>query len=95
MGSKKANRKLMKEAVLTVADNREEMLSSEEIMKEVCDKYEALYTIQCGNAGSAKLHTAKYRTNRLIFGQYLRMYLTGWVSKTDRESRLLIWRRKE
>ena len=35
MAGKKTNRELMRKAVLTVAEDREEMLSSDEIMKEV------------------------------------------------------------
>ena len=93
MAGKKTNRELMRKAVLSVAEDREEMLSSDEIMKEVCDTYEKLYAKHCGNAGSAKLHTLKLRTNKVRFGQFLRMYLTGWNTNVDNVARLTVWRR--
>tara|TARA_R100000329_G_scaffold128274_2_gene107054 strand:+ start:254 stop:556 length:303 start_codon:yes stop_codon:yes gene_type:complete len=91
-----ADWELMVKAVVTVA-NRYEEVCTNTIKDEVLDEY---YTLLCEKTRPAAVnrHVAKYRTNILAMSQFISRALKkdgGWVSRVDRGSRQLMWRKIE
>jgi len=91
-----ADWKLMVKAVVTVA-NRHEEVCTNTIKDEVLDEYYALLSENNPKA-AVRGHVAKYRTNTLAMSQFISRALKkdgGWVSRVDKGSRQLMWRKIE